>query len=80
MTNEKEESAVEWYIERLLDLEYQYSKNLISGEVYKTTKTYLQEKAKEMEKNQMIEFAWECQEMFKHQIIEKFNETYGGTP
>lgn len=34
--------------------------------------------AKEMEKAQMIDFALECQEMFKHQILEKFNETYGG--
>jgi len=34
--------------------------------------------AKEIEKEQMIDFALECQEMFKHQILEKFNETYGG--
>jgi len=36
------------------------------------------EQAKEMEKQKMIEFALECQEMFKHQIEEKYNETYGG--
>ena len=35
-------------------------------------------RAKEMEKEQIIDFALECQEMFKHQILEKFNETYGG--
>jgi hypothetical protein len=48
MTNNKQQTAVEWYIERLLDLDYQFSKELISLDVYSTTKVYLQEKAKEM--------------------------------
>jgi heterodisulfide reductase subunit B len=37
--------------------------------------------AKEMEKEQMIKFAWNChlkREMFEYQIEEKYNETYGG--
>jgi hypothetical protein len=33
-------------------------------------------KAKEMEKERMIEFAWECQEMFKHEIKEHFEEKF----
>jgi len=32
--------------------------------------------AKEMDKEQMIEFAWECQEMFKHEIKEHFEEKF----
>jgi flagellar biosynthesis/type III secretory pathway protein FliH len=34
------------------------------------------EQAKEMEKERMIEFAWECQEMFKHEIKEHFEEKF----
>jgi hypothetical protein len=30
----------------------------------------------EMEKEQSIEFAWECQEMFKHEIKEHFEEKF----
>jgi hypothetical protein len=36
------------------------------------------EQAKAMEKEQMIDFAFNCQEMFKHQIEEEYNQTYGG--
>jgi hypothetical protein len=35
------------------------------------------ENAKEMYKKEMIEFAWNCQEMYEYQIEEKFNEIYG---
>jgi hypothetical protein len=48
------QTSVEWLIERLLDLDYQFAKKLISLDVYSTTKVYLQEKAKEMEKVQII--------------------------
>jgi hypothetical protein len=34
--------------------------------------------AKAMEKEQMIDFAFNCQEMFKHQIEEEYNQTHGG--
>jgi hypothetical protein len=57
MKNQKEQTTVEWLIERLLDLDYQFAKKLISLDVYSTTKVYLQEKAKEMEKER-IENAW----------------------
>jgi len=49
----KQKTAVEWLIERLLDLDCQFAKKLISLDVYSTTKVYLQEKAKEMEKGQI---------------------------
>ena len=50
----KQQTAVEWLIERLLDLDYEFAKKLISLDVYSTTKVYLQEKAKEMEKEIII--------------------------
>ncbi len=34
--------------------------------------------AKQMEREQMVDFALNCQEMFKHQIQERYNETYKG--
>jgi hypothetical protein len=36
------------------------------------------QKAKAMEREQMVDFALNCQEMFKHQIQERYNETYKG--
>ena len=36
------------------------------------------EQAKARKKEQMVEFAINCQEMFKHQIEQYYNETYGG--
>ena len=48
------QTAVEWLIERLLDLDIQFAKKLISLDVHSTTKVYLQEKAKEMEREQII--------------------------
>jgi hypothetical protein len=48
------QTAVEWLIERLLDLDIQFAKKLISLDVHSTTKVYLQEKAKEMENEQII--------------------------
>ncbi len=36
------------------------------------------QQAKQMERKQMIDFADNCQEMFLHQIVEKYTETYGG--
>ena len=64
---DKQQTAVEWLYDRLTKIWYDV----------KSSKELL-EQAKEMEKEQMIDFALECQEMFKHQILEKFNETYGG--
>jgi hypothetical protein len=36
------------------------------------------EQAKAMEREQMVDFALNCQEMFKHQIEERYIETYKG--
>jgi hypothetical protein len=86
MTNNKQQTAVEWLIERLLDLDIQFAKKLISLNVHSTTKVYLQEKAKEMEKEQNKNYLKSYFEWHKSMgfvshnpkdIIE-FNETCGG--
>lgn len=88
MSNDKQQTAVEWYIERLLDLDYQFSKELISLDVYSTTKVYLQEKAKEMEMNQTIKFGYtqfdHCVLRHGGLLIQKlpedlWEEIYGGS-
>jgi hypothetical protein len=53
----KQQTAVKWYLKKILDLDNLYTKGLITFGVYSTTKVYLQEKAKEMEK-QKLEDAW----------------------
>jgi hypothetical protein len=55
MTNNKQQTAVEWYIEKLLDLDYEYAKGLITLAVWSERKKSLIEQAKEMEKQQIIE-------------------------
>jgi hypothetical protein len=53
------QTAVEWYIDELKqwDLKYIESNGKISKDVYESTKIYLQHKAKEMEKEQIMD-AW----------------------
>jgi hypothetical protein len=57
MTNNKQQTAVEWYIEKLLDLDYEYAKGLITLGVWSERKNSLIQQAKEMEK-QRIETAY----------------------
>jgi hypothetical protein len=51
------QTAVEWLVDRLNDWELKYAKakEKISKDVYESTKIYFKEKAKEMEKDQIIE-------------------------
>ena len=48
------QTAVEWYIEKLLDLDYEYGKGLITLAVWSERKKSLIEQAKEMEKERII--------------------------
>jgi hypothetical protein len=66
MTN-KQQTAVEW-----LHLKLSTSS---SEEMVGNINIWFKQ-AKEMEKERMIEFAWECQEMFKHEIKEHFEEKF----
>jgi hypothetical protein len=52
MTNNKQETAVEWYIERILDLDYEYAKGLITLGVWSERKKSLIDQAKAMQQGQ----------------------------
>ena len=83
MTNNKQQTAVEWYMEKLLDLDYEYAKGLITLGVWSERKNSLIEKAKEMEKEQILD-AYECGFESEHDAripqssMRYYNETYGG--
>jgi hypothetical protein len=66
----KQQTAVEWYDNQLRKV---FSN---TTEASNFSHEELLQQAKEMEKEQSIEFAWECQEMFKHEIKEHFEEKF----
>jgi len=71
-TNEmvnKQQTAVEWLSEQFDSIV-----ELYPSQFERVNRAI--EQAKEMEKEQMIDFAWECQEMFKHEIKEYFEEKF----
>jgi hypothetical protein len=80
MTNNKQQTAVEWYIEKLLDLDYEYAKGLITLGVWSERKKSLIEQAKEMEKEQTIKTSlfWSHSTVKRKDIEDYYNETYGG--
>jgi hypothetical protein len=86
MTNNKQQTAVEWYIEKLLDLDYEYGKGLITLGVWSERKNSLIQQAKEMEKER-IETAYNKGTVHGIDYPEStlpltgeqyYNETYGG--
>ena len=86
MTNNKQQTAVEWYIEKLLDLDYEYAKGLINLGVWSERKKSLIEQAKAMHKEEIIEaFDQGVIAEVTHQVSgapetsgqEYFNQTYG---
>jgi hypothetical protein len=80
MTNNKQQTAVEWYIEKLLDLDYEYAKGLITLGVWSERKNSLIQQAKEMEKEQTIKTSlfWSHSTVRRKDIEDYYNETYGG--
>jgi hypothetical protein len=82
MSNEKKQTAVEWYIEKLLDLDYEYGKGLITLAVWSERKKSLIKQAKEMEKEQIKKAIDSNYTYNKNQILtigeQYYNETYGG--
>jgi hypothetical protein len=60
MINETKQTAVEWYSERLYDLEMAYNQGVINTNTYIKCKREAVEQAKEMEYKQMIEFGAKC--------------------
>jgi dynactin complex subunit len=68
-------TAVEWLIEQLRKTrDWQRVINEVN-QSSSSVRDVIKE-AKELEKEQSIEFAWECQEMFKHEIKEHFEEKF----
>jgi len=88
MTNNKQQTAVEWYIEKLLDLDYEYAKGLITLAVWSERKKSLIEQAKEIEKQMTIKLYADyenyLEETFKNQcggqaVVLSFEEFYEQT-
>jgi hypothetical protein len=83
MTNNKQQTAVEWFHQKTWDLKIQLEKGEISIGEYANTYATLYEQAKEMEKQRMIEFAQSyavihCMGDITKNADEYYNETYGG--
>jgi hypothetical protein len=79
MTNNKQQTAVEWYAHRLYEIEIAYNQGVIDTEVYAKSKTHALEQAKEMEKEQILETASAYyHENTKLTPTQYYNETYGG--
>jgi hypothetical protein len=70
---EKKQTAVEWYIEQRDMLES------VSIEEYWERKKSINEQAKQMEKEQIVESHHEGYYSFSHSGEQYYNETYGGT-
>jgi hypothetical protein len=66
MKNETKQTAVEWLIDQMFKQGYFDGNKPLTF----TNLDHLQQQAKEMEKEQMIEFGAKC--------IQSHNETYGG--
>jgi hypothetical protein len=79
MSNETKQTALKWYIERLLDLDCEYGQGLITLAVWSERKKSLIEQAKKMEKEQIIEAVNSQQSIWNEPNGEQYyNETYGG--
>jgi len=77
------QTAVQWYAERLYDLEMAYNQGVIKTNTYIKGKREAVEQAKEMEKQRMIEFAQlyaviHCMGDITKNAEQYYNETYGG--
>jgi hypothetical protein len=81
--SDKQQTAVEWYANRLCDIEIAYNQGVIDTEVYVKSKTHAYEQAKEIEKQRIIEFAELCwKNLLRSDVIMRprdvYNETRGG--
>jgi hypothetical protein len=84
MTNNKQQTAVEWYAHRLYEIEIAYNQGVIDTEVYAKSKIHALEQAKEMEWDQINDAYLQGFEDNDCNTIEDtfnlyyYNETYGG--
>jgi len=79
---EKKQSSLEWYIDETFKLSVKFERQEISQDEYTLGYSNLLQQAKEMHKEEMIQFAIKC--MFnsddissnlKNYFIQKYNET-----
>jgi hypothetical protein len=85
MENNKQQTAVECYIIRRHEIEIQSRLGKISPNEYEKELTKAEQQAKEMEKEQMIDFAVEYTygtkrvgASLKEDFIKLYEQTYGG--
>jgi hypothetical protein len=71
-------SSIEWYEQRLYDIEFAFTQGVFDNNEYQARKSEALKEAKEMEKEQMIDFAHKCSISYRYEIERKYNETYGG--
>jgi len=73
------QTAVQWYAERLYDLEMAYNQGVIKTNTYIKGKREAVEQAKSMEKEQIKNaYANGSNDRLKNRVIDYYNETYGG--
>jgi hypothetical protein len=60
MTNNKQQTAVEWQAIELMRINFEYSTSKITPREFQEQIKYTLEKAKEMYDEQMIEFGTKC--------------------
>jgi len=77
----KQQTAVEWLVEKLASLTFEYMEGFISKREYDQLSKGVIRQAKEMEKQRMIEFAQSyavihCMGDITKNAYEYYNETY----
>ena len=82
MSNDKQQTAVDWYANRLCDIEIAYNQGVIDTEVYAKSKIHALEQAKEMEKQQITK-AWKAGDGKHDKVADElaeqwYEKTYGG--
>jgi hypothetical protein len=84
MTNNKQQTAVEWGIEKLASLTFDYMAGFISKREYDQLSKGVIQQAKEMEKEQIAEAYWNGSDGIEDKTSmlkigeNYYNETYGG--
>ena len=80
MTNNKQQTAVEWGVEKLASLTFDYMAGFISDREYDELSKGVIRQAKAMHREEVVDFAYRCLDCLssKKEIKIEYNETYGG--
>jgi hypothetical protein len=83
---EKKQTAVQWYFEKQTELDNSFDEQEVDILEYIERKKEIQDQAKQMEKEQMIEFATDTHNLnyyknksFRKESEDYYNETYEET-